>query len=323
MTIRIGNLTERDLGAMLTDALDSTPEAVAPLARLVHDKTQGNAFFATELLKSLAAERLLAFDPATAGWQWNADLIAQKNIAENVVDLMASKVRRLAPAVQDALRLASCIGSRFDLETLCVVHRLEAADEAALLKVSLGAGLLCQLDGTHYKFSHDRVQQAVYSLIPEDDRARVHLEIGRLLLASVPAAQREARIFDITNQLNSGRTLISARGAQVELAELNLQAGNRARLNSAFPTALQYFETGIALVELGSEPWKEAPTLARELFTGSAESAYLNGEFELSGDDGKIRELPALQAARIGQHIFQLSLFNAQLFQLLLDLDGF
>ena len=154
---------------------------------------------------------------------------------------------------------------RFDLETLCVVQRRDPADEAVRLKVALGAGLLCQLEGANYKFSHDRVQQAVYSLIPENDRASVHLEIGRLLLASAPEDQREERIFDITNQLNSGRSVITDREAQIELAKLNLQAGNRAKLNSAFPTAFDYFETGISLVELGVKPWKEAPTLMREL----------------------------------------------------------
>jgi histidine kinase len=286
-TIRIANLTEHDLGAMLADALAST--RVAPLARLVHDKTQGNAFFAAEFLKSLAVERLLAFDPVTARWQWDAGLIAQKNIAENVVDLMANKVRRLDPAAQETLRFASCIGSRFDLETLNVVQRRAAADVAGLLKACLGAGLLVQLDGTNYKFSHDRVQQAVYSLIPEKDRAAVHLEIGQLLLASVPEAEREERIFDITNQLNGGRAVITTREAQIELAKLNLQAGSHAKLNSAFPTALQYFETGISLVELGGAPWQEVPRLARELFTEAAEAAYLNGEFERM--DGRFRTL--------------------------------
>jgi len=98
---------------------------------------------------------------------------------------MMNKVRRLDPAAQETLRLASCIGNRFDLETLCVVHRRDPADEAGMLKVSLGAGLLCQIDSANYKFSHDRVQQAVYLLIPEKDRASVHLEIG-----SPPARQR-------------------------------------------------------------------------------------------------------------------------------------
>jgi predicted ATPase/class 3 adenylate cyclase len=279
-TIRIGNLSEGDLAAMLADALACTRQATAPLAALVHDKTQGNAFFATEFLKSLAAEQLLAFDRLTKGWQWDAGLIAQKNIAENVVDLMASKVRQLDPPVQEVLRLASCIGNRFDLETLSVVHRRDPIEEAGLLKVALGAGLLCQLDSASYKFSHDRVQQAVYSLIPEQDRASVHLTIGRLLLASVPKAGREARIFGITNQLNSGRAVITAREDRIELAELNLQAGRRAKLNSAFPTAQQYFETGISLVELAGEPWKQLPQLTRELFTDAAEAAYLNGDFE-------------------------------------------
>ena len=287
--IRIGNLAQDDLVSMLSDALSAPRPAVAPLAVLVHDKTQGNAFFTTEFLKSLAAERLLAFDPAADHWQWDASLIARKNIAENVVDLMTYKVRRLDPAVQEALRLASCIGNRFDLETLAVVHRRESSQEAALLKVALGAGLLCQLEGPNYKFSHDRVQQALYSLIPESDRAGVHLEIGRLLLANISEGQREARIFDIADQLNSGRAGMTGRDDQIELAKLNLQAGGRAKLNSAFPTALDYFETGIALLELGAAPWTEAASLMRELFTESAESAYLSGQFELA--DRRVRTL--------------------------------
>ncbi len=289
--IRIGNLTEDDLGAMLAGALGAAREDVAPLAALTQEKTHGNAFFATEFLKSLAAERLLAFDPDAGRWRWDAKLIGQRNIAENVVDLMAAKVRRLDPAVQETLRLASCIGSRFDLDTLSVLRRCDPLEEAALLKIALGAGLLVQLDATNYKFSHDRVQQAVYSLIPEAERTTVHLEIGRLLLANTPEAGLEARIFDIANQLNSGRSAIHARPEQIELAALNLKAGARAKLNSAFPTALQYFETGIALVELGAEPWKEAPALMRELYTESAEAAYLSGEFQRT--DARVRTLLA------------------------------
>jgi predicted ATPase/class 3 adenylate cyclase len=279
-TLRITNLREDDLRAMLADALSATTEAVSQLARTVMDKTQGNAFFATEFLKSLAVEKLLVFDLATARWQWDATLIAQKNIADNVVDLMAGKVRRLDLLVQQSLRLASCIGSRFDLETLSVVHQREAEDEARLLKVALGAGLIVQLDAAIYKFSHDRVQQAVYSLIAEEERTRVHLEIGQLLLASIPVGRRESRIFDLTNQLNNGRSLITARSGQIELAELNFQAGSRAKLNSAFIPALQYFETGIALMEQGAEPWQEVPLLTRELFTEATEAAYLSGEFQ-------------------------------------------
>ena len=40
------------------------------------------------------------------------------------------------------------------------------------------------------RFPHDRVQEAAYSLVPESDRAGLHLEIGRRLWARTPPAER-------------------------------------------------------------------------------------------------------------------------------------
>lgn len=282
--IRVQNLTQTDLRALLSDALLTTDDAVAPLAQLVHGKTRGNAFFATEFLKSLAYERLLQFDFAASRWRWDDERIAQLNIADNVVDLMASKVRRLKPDTQDILQLAACIGNRFDLETLCWVAQAHVDDVMARLKRGLAEGLILPLGNNTYKFSHDRIQQAVYSLIPQEARAQVHLRIGRRLQSQRADPNDTKRVFDIANQLNLGRSLLEQGDEIIALASLNLEAGRRAKLNSAFPTALDYLDLGISLLGDGPDKWQNQYDLSLALYTEATEAAYLSAEFDRMDD---------------------------------------
>ena len=280
-TIRVENLSLEDLVSLLSDALNASDKDVMPLAQLVHDKTGGNAFFATEFLKSLADEGLLQFDYDAAHWVWDATQIAQKNIADNVVDLMAGKVRRLAAAPRETLELAACVGNRFDIETLCWIADTDAETAMDQLQPGLAEGLILPLGHGLYKFSHDRVQQAVYSLIPTEARERVHLKIGRRLQSNMSQAKAATLIFDVVNQLNVGRALLADDAEIIALAELNLDAGKRSKLNSAFNTALDYFDCGIELLGHQPDPWASHYDLALALYTEATEAAYLSGKFDL------------------------------------------
>ncbi|NEQ42133.1 MAG: AAA family ATPase [Leptolyngbya sp. SIOISBB] len=129
-----------------------------------------------------------------------------------------------------------------------------------------------------YKFLHDRVQQAAYTLIPAGDRPATHLTIGRLLLANTPAPQLDERLFEIVNQLNLGAPLIPERVECDRLIELNLQAGRKAQLSTAYGAAVNYYAAGIQ--GLAPTSWQDQPILTRQLYEAAAEAAYLNGEFE-------------------------------------------
>ncbi|MEM1293495.1 MAG: AAA family ATPase, partial [Cyanobacteria bacterium P01_H01_bin.162] len=129
-----------------------------------------------------------------------------------------------------------------------------------------------------YKFLHDRVQQAAYTLIPADDRPATHLTIGRLLLTNTPDTQLDERLFEIVNQLNLGAPLMTERAECDRLVELNLQAGRKAQLSTAYGTAVNYYAAGIQ--GLAPTSWQDQPGLTRQLYEAAAEAAYLNGEFE-------------------------------------------
>jgi predicted ATPase len=175
-----------DVGRLIADALHCEPQRARPLAQLVHEKTGGNPFFTIQFFTALAEEGLLAFDSVATAWAWDIDRIRAKNYTDNVVDLMAGKLKRLSVTTQGALRQLTCLGDVAEIATLCLVHGgKEEAIHAALWE-AVHAGLVLREDNA-YKFLHDRIHQAAYSLIPEEHRAEMHLSTGRALLASMTA----------------------------------------------------------------------------------------------------------------------------------------
>jgi PAS domain S-box-containing protein len=141
--------------------------------------------------------------------------------------------------------------------------------------------LVQRLNGS-YKFVHDRVQEAAYSLIPAAARAEVHLQIGRLLAAQTPPEEREGTIFEIVNQMNRGAALITSRDERERLAELNLIAGKRAKASTAYVSALTYLDLGATLLE--EDRWERQRELMFALELSRAECEFLTGQLSVADE---------------------------------------
>ena len=141
-----------------------------------------------------------------------------------------------------------------------------------LLRPAVRARLLLRQEGV-YRFLHDRVREAAYALIPESERAAVHLAIGRRLAAQIPPSAVEESVFEIVGQLNRGSALISAGRERERLAELNLIAGRRAKSSTAYSSALSYLTAGSAL--LPANAWEHRHDLAFALELHRAECEFL------------------------------------------------
>jgi predicted ATPase/GAF domain-containing protein len=267
-------LAREHLGQLMSDALHCESERTASLAQLVHEKTGGNPFFAIQFISSLAEEGMLSFDHNAGSWYWDIDRIHSKRYTDNVVDLMVGKLTRLPIETQNALEQLACLGNIAKIKTLSLVlGTLEEQVHAALWPAVRQEFVEGLADG--YRFVHDRVQEAAYSLIPEALRGQAHLRIGRLLAAHVPPEKREEAIFDIVNHLNRGTTLITALDGRERLAELNLIAGKRAKAYTASASALNYRVAGAAL--LPEDSWERRHELIFELELHRAECEFVTG----------------------------------------------
>ncbi|WP_449418796.1 AAA family ATPase [Phormidium nigroviride] len=307
--IILSPLTTSQVNQLIADSLSSSIENCKDLAELVSSKTQGNPFFLTQLLQSLYKDNLFSFSQKQGGWEWNIAEIQGIQITENVVDLMIKKIKKLNKNTQEALKIAACIGSTFDLEVLSVVNTKSQTDTTKDLWPAIQEGLILPLNENYkipllwnqeeisedisanspnfipqyresipYKFLHDRVQQAAYALIPETEKKAVHLQVGRLLLENTKAELLEENLFEIVNQLNESLELITEQSEKHELAKLNLRAGQKAKTSTAYAPSLRYLEVGLGL--LAQDSWESQYRLSLDIYLETLESLYLNAKFE-------------------------------------------
>jgi len=294
--IVLAPLRLEDVGALVSDALHCVRDQERPLAQLVQEKTGGNPFFAIQFFTALAEEGLLIFDPVTRAWQWDMNRIRAKSYTENVVDLMSRKLRRLSAPAQEALKHLACLGNVAEAATLALVRgETEEAMHAALSE-AIRAGLVLRLENA-YKFPHDRIQQAAYSLIPEGHRAEVHLTLGHVLLASMTGDQLTEHLFDVANQLNRGAELLIDPDEKAQVATIDLRAGQKAKASAAYAAAAAYFSAGMALLD--QRAWDSRSDLAFSVWRERAECELLTGNFDTA--EQLIGELLQRRESKIDQ----------------------
>lgn len=293
-------LEVQNINQLISDSLKCSITDAENLGKLCLAKTNGNPFFLIQFLNSLADQRLIEFDIVTLKWEWDIPSIEKADITSNVVDLMTARIQKLSETSKRIIKLASCIGTRFDLDTLAIINEKSAVETANEMNEALESGLLQPIgegyrlagyldflkDNNYskrleheiqYKFLHDRVHQAANSLMGDEYR-EVQLKIGRLLLQKFTDVEREERIFDIVNHLNSGVELIVDKEETKQLAELNLQAGRKAKAATAYEIAYQYFNTGLKL--LGDNAWEDNYALTLEMNLEAAGGSHLTGNFQ-------------------------------------------
>ncbi|MEH2112632.1 trifunctional serine/threonine-protein kinase/ATP-binding protein/sensor histidine kinase [Nostoc sp.] len=336
-TITLTPLSQSQINQLVADTLKSTENLTLPLSQLVYQKTKGNPFFATQFLKALHDENLIQFNLELGCWQCDLSQINQQALTDDVVEFMALQLEKLPLATQNILKLAACIGNQFELTTLAIVSEHSEVETAANLWKALQEGLILPIGDIYkfylgaesqavtseksqnvtYKFLHDRVQQAAYSLIPDDQKQTTHYQIGQLLLQQISAQARVDRIFEIVNQLNHGTALITQPTQREELAQLNLIACRKAKTSTAYQAAREYATVGLSL--LAENTWQQQYEMTLALYELAAEVAMLNGNFEAMEQFIDIviqqaRSLPEkvnVYCIRIQSHISQSKLTSA------------
>lgn len=315
--ILIKPLSLNSVNSLISDSLSCKKEYSLPLAKLVFNKTLGNPFFVNMLLQDLAHERLIYFESSNKQWVWDISKIKSLAITDNVVELMISRIQKLPRSTQKALSLSACIGNQFNLKTLSLIYGKSSAVTFNDLWRAIKDGLVIPIEDeyewvehtdekyheTMLQFSHDRVQQAAYSLIKEESRPKYHLQLGRLLLENWSKEEIDKNLFEIVNHLNAGKEYISDVNERRNISLLNLTSAQRAKKSSAYLPALNYITIGMEY--LPDDAWDTCHELTLSYYFEKGEIEYLTAHWDtaiLTFDEALSHTKTLLERCKINKY---------------------
>jgi diguanylate cyclase (GGDEF)-like protein/PAS domain S-box-containing protein len=306
-TLVLSPLRFETLNQLIAATLHCSWPIATPLTELVLQKTGGSPFFVTQFLQYLYDRQLLTYNPQGGHWQFDIAKVRALVITNDVVGLLVKRLRQLAQETQTVVSIAACLGNQFDLKTLAIVCDRSVWETATDLWPALQEGLLLPTSEVykffqgsvmpevrqtalpmpgpeppvpHYRFLHDRVQQAAYSLIPTAEHETVHLTIAQRLLAHLNAEQQETHIFALVRHLNLAGAAAAAIVAPETIARLNLLAGRRAKASAAYESAAVYCQT--ARTHLRDRSWVDQYDLAFNIAFESLQVEYLVGHYQVA-----------------------------------------
>ena len=270
-------LTAEEVHEMLSAALNMNNKAsLLKLSSRLFGQTRGNFFFMREYLRALNESGALWYLSDVDEWVYEDKCAPHYSSVESLV---SSRIARLPGRAQETLRVAACLGSRIDMKILSLLSTSEGVSED--LAVIANKGLVT---GSHdargtYEFAHDAIHEAVYELMSENDRCKLHYRIGRELWRTLDLKQLDELIFVVVSELMAGRDQVTLEKERIAIAKLCLRAGERAVMLSSFYTAHSFLMFGIALLE-EARYWRDEYRLSLALYSAAAEVSYCIAEFE-------------------------------------------
>ena len=282
------NLSIDEIGEFVADTLHLEVDITRPLTEIIYGKTRGNIFFSMQALEELERRNILYFSMITFKWEWNIDgLKFDNDLSDDVSEYISSKIQSLPKRLKRALVIVSYTRASVDVDTLKSLMDEDGIDInrkklVGLLDLGVLAGLLLNTVGTGiYRFTHDRIQQAAYWMVPSGkERDNLRIMVGKKLYKLYYRPEgKDWMLFVAADHLNScmGHGGID----DLSLAQLNLSCGKKARILAAFAPASLYLRLALSyLRKLSDNPWKSHYELSLNIYREITNSELCVGNFE-------------------------------------------
>lgn len=272
LNIEVMNFRDVEVATMLADLTNTDVDTIWPLAQATFLKTDGNVFMVLQILRDLFEDRPLRAN----GLSTDETLALSETVMSwDASALLLERFRRFPRDLQHILQVASCLGCEFNEK---LVSKASQVDVGEPLRQLQEVGMLETSGLGEWRFVHDQIQTYAYATIPEDEKAILHLKIGRRLWSAYALVDSiDDLLPHLVLQLRKGAHLLVDQEERTRVASLMHRAAERASSSSSFLLASSYLQLGIKM--LGARHWRDEYFLSLNMFDAAAEVEYCLGNF--------------------------------------------
>lgn len=282
-TVRLGGLKLEVIIEMYRDVLEMKPERLSSFGELILQLTGGNPLFIKESIRFLMEDDVLTRNIETGLWDYDISRVEGFDKSGRTVDFIIRKMELLDLDTLEVIETGAAIGNRFNTAILSAILNRSQEEIITRLNECVENSIVEKVEDIvlsnsyQYRFSHDKMQNAAYSMMSEDQKERIHYAIGKTYQSALGHAAQERNIYDIVNQFNQCISFFDTENDRVKLVDMNLQAGKKAKAAGSFTQALNYFSVAIGVIESNRQEW--GPDVIFNVYLESGEAAYLRSDF--------------------------------------------
>jgi eukaryotic-like serine/threonine-protein kinase len=239
--VSLRGLHARDIGRYIEMTAGTEPSQT--LVKAVHEQTEGNPFFLTEVVRLLASEG--ALDNGAAPSQ---------AIPEGVRDVVGRRLNQLSENANKALTDAAAIGRVFDAQVLAKVTEMNAERLDAALAEAVSAQLLAETAAGRYRFSHALVRETLYEELSAAQRPQLHRRIAEALedLYAADPARLERHLAELAHHFGESAAI----GEAEKAIDYSVRAAKRAFAQLGYEEAAGHLARALEVLDL-CEPQPE------------------------------------------------------------------
>ncbi|MEP7108551.1 MAG: AAA family ATPase [Ferruginibacter sp.] len=252
--IELKPLTPEDTNEILSETFSINNIVTKELGDLIYVKTQGNPFFINQLLDYLYSKKYIWLNANDNSWKWNIAGIRELAVNENIATVIINKINDISPQNLEILTYASCLGNNFSLAALNFITQIPEQVLHNQLWEAIKENIIQPVDSDYkfvpgfyeknkanikFRFTHDRIQQALYSLTNPKLREELHFKAAEFIMANHDEIEN---IFITANHLVSSGSLLQASIYRREAAKILLEAGQLAFTSGAYESSYIFLD---------------------------------------------------------------------------------